>query len=350
MDAARFWLERGVDGFRLDALNHAMHDPQLRNNPPAPETGRVRTRPFDYQIKRYSQSQPGMLPFIERIRALCDEFGAIHLVAEVGGDDAITEMKAYTAGQQRLSSAYGFDFLYAPTLTPAMVARAMAEWPGMPGADGLAEGWPSWAFENHDAPRAVSRWCAPEHREVFARMKIALLAALRGNIIVYQGEDLGRGQDDIPFEQLRDPEAIANWPLTLSRDGARTPLPWTADQPHGGFTTGTPWLPVSDANRARAFAVQEADPGSLLHHTRHVLAQRQATPALRLGEFRLVTADAAGLGFERVLGDERVACRFNLSGEPVRLSASGPGTVLLASPGVTEEGLPPFGFEWRRLD
>ncbi|HEY6870196.1 MAG TPA: alpha-amylase family glycosyl hydrolase, partial [Novosphingobium sp.] len=195
LGVARFWLDRGVDGFRLDALNHAIHDPLLRDNPPAPDDGRDRTRPFDYQTKLHSQSQPGVIAFIERIRALCDEYGAIHLVAEVGGDKAGPEMKAYTAGPARLSSAYGFDFLYAPQLTPRLIAEAMASWPGTPEADGLAEGWPSWAFENHDAPRAVSRWCAPADRDRYARMKIALLAALRGNIIVYQGEELGLEQD-----------------------------------------------------------------------------------------------------------------------------------------------------------
>ena len=346
--AARFWLERGVDGFRLDALNHAMHDPLLRDNPPSPDSGRVRTRPFDYQIKRYSQSQPGMVPFIERIRTLCDDYGAIHLVAEVGGDDALAEMKAYTAGEQRLSSAYGFDFLYAPALNPTLIAEAMARWPGGTDEAGLIEGWPSWAFENHDAPRAVSRWCEPDKRDAFARMKIALLAALRGNIIVYQGEELGLEQDQIPFEQLQDPEAIANWPLTLSRDGARTPMPWT-DGSQGGFTTGTPWLPVGDANRARAVAVQEADPASLLHHSRHVLALRQATPELRLGSLQVEHVDDAVLVFDRVMPGGRLRCRFNLSAAPVAVPSAAPGEAILASADLSDTVMPPYGFEWRRI-
>ncbi len=320
LGVARFWLDRGVDGFRLDALNHAMHDPKLRDNPPAPRDGRPLNRPFDYQTKLHSQSQPGVVHFIERIRALCDEYGAIFTMAEVGGEKSEIEMKAFTAGNHRLNSAYGFNFLYAPELTPALVAEAMEEWQGLPGKDGLAEGWPSWAFENHDAPRAVSRWCAPEDRDRFARMKLALLASLRGDIILYQGEELGLEQDDIPFHLLQDPEAIANWPLTLSRDGARTPLPWTADAPLGGFTTGTPWLPLSEANLARAVAEQEQDEGSILNLTRRLLALRKAHPALRHGSFGRCVAVGSLLAFERVAGDEHLRCVYNLGPEPIALA------------------------------
>ncbi len=334
LGAARFWLDRGVDGFRLDALNHSMHDLRLRNNPPAPDDGRVRTRPFDFQIKRYSQSHGGVIGFIERIRALCDEYGAIHTVAEVGGDKATAEMQAYTKGHRRLNSAYGFDLLYAPELTPQVVAETLARWSS-------GGGWPSWAFENHDAPRAVSRWCAPEDRTRFARMKAALLAALRGNIILYQGEELGLEQDDIPFELLRDPEAIANWPLTLSRDGARTPMPWR-NAPLGGFTTGTPWLPLSAANLARAAEGQERDETSLLALTRQLLAIRKAYPALRLGSLGECVAEGGLLSFVRSAGKARVRCLFNLSREPVRLPAAVAGTPIIAINGAAADRLPGY--------
>jgi alpha-glucosidase len=335
----RFWLERGVDGFRLDALNHAMHDPLLRDNPPAADDGRVRTRPFDFQHKLHSQSQPGVVDFIERIRAVCDEYGAIHTVAEVGGDDAEAERKAYTDGPHRLDSAYGFDFLYAPELTPGFVAGIMERWRE-------SHTWPTWAFENHDAPRAVSRWARAHLRDEFAWMKAALIVSLRGNVMIYQGEELGLEQDDIPFELLRDPEAIANWPLTLSRDGARTPLPWSPD-PLGGFTTGTPWLPLSEANRARSVAVQEADPDSLLHHTRRLLELRRSYPALRLGSFGNCTAQGDLLGFERVHGTQRIACLYNLGEDAVAIKPQGDaGEILLAVNGADPDTLPPHGAIW----
>lgn len=336
----KFWLDRGVDGFRLDALNFLMHDPALRNNPPAPDDGRRKTRPFDFQLKLYNQSHPDILPFIERVRALCDEYGAIFTVAEVGGDIAEEEMKAFTAGEGHLNSAYGFDFLYAEKLTPQFVAQAVAKWPDEPGM-----GWPSWAFENHDAPRAVSRWCTPDEREAFARAKALLFATLRGNIIIYQGEELGLSQVDIPFEQLQDPEAIANWPLTLSRDGARTPMPWLAQAGEGGFTTGAPWLPLGEDNLARAVDRQEADPASLLNLTRHFLKLRRDHPALRLGSFTVVHADDSLLVVRRTFEGQSILGIFNLSAflVPWPQELEPDGDVLVAVNDAMPGDLPAFG-------
>jgi len=307
LGVAKFWLDRGVSGFRIDALNHSMHDPLLRDNPPAPEDGKVRTRPYDFQIQRYNQSHPDILAFIERLQALIASYPDTYSLAEVGGLHGGATMKAFTLGPARLNSAYGFDFLYAENLTPARVAAAQEFWPDEPGM-----GWPSWAFENHDAPRAVSRWCAPEHRDAFARMKAMLLLSLRGNPIVFQGEELGLEQDEVPFELLQDPEAIANWPLTLSRDGVRTPLPWKAQDEHGGFTGGNPWLPLSEANLARAIDRQEADPASLLHLTRHLIHLRRENAVLRRGTCEVLLADETRLVLRRAAEGRSVLAVFNI--------------------------------------
>ncbi|MFM6828970.1 MAG: alpha-amylase family glycosyl hydrolase [Novosphingobium sp.] len=340
LGAMRFWLDRGVDGFRLDALNFLMHDPAMRDNPPAPDDGRRKTRPFDYQLKIYNQSHPDILPFLERVRALCDQYGAVFTVAEVGGDLAETEMKTYTEGENRLNSAYGFDFLYAPELTPRFIEQAVTKWPDEP-----RMGWPSWAFENHDAPRALSRWCAPEDSAPFGRLKAMLFASLRGNIIVYQGEELGLTQVDIPFEQLQDPEAIANWPLTLSRDGARTPMPWQVQLSEGGFTSGAPWLPVGEDNLGRAVDRQEADSGSLLNLTTELLRLRKIHPALRLGDFSVLIADVCLLVVRRVCGNQSIAGFFNLSSTPADWPEGlvHDGIVIASVNGACPGQLPPFG-------
>ena len=311
LNVAKFWLDRGVDGFRIDAINFAMHDRALTDNPPAP--GGKRTRPFDFQQHIHNQSQPEIPRFLESIRALADRYGATFTVAEVGGPTPEGEMHAFTAGDLRLNSAYGFNFLYADKLTPALVRDALAQWPQEPGT-----GWPSWAFENHDAPRAISRWIAPPHRSVFARLKLLLLVALRGNLFLYQGEELGLTQVDIPFEALKDPEAIANWPLTLSRDGARTPMPWigTAND-HAGFSTATPWLPVGVDHLAMAVDRQDADPGSLLNFTRHLLGVRHGSEALMEGGVTIVAVTDTLLAFERSSDAETLLCVFNLGVEEV---------------------------------
>ena len=339
LGVARFWLDRGVDGFRIDALNFSMHDPQLRDNPPAPASDRPRTRPFDFQRHVHNMSHPDIPRFIERIREVADGYDAIFTVAEVGGPEAEGEMKSFTAGGNRLNSAYGFNFLYAERLTPGLVCAALAQWPA-----GEGVGWPSWAFENHDAPRALSRWCAPQHRDSFARMKMVLLASLRGNVILYQGEELGLTQVEIPFDQLHDPEAIANWPLTLSRDGARTPMPWDGAAADGGFGSDTPWLPLGDENLARAVDAQRGDPASLFALTRTLLAQRAAHPALRHGAVAECRADGALLVLEREHAGERVRCLFNFGDTPLALEPGmAAGETLVAVNDATTTHLPPFG-------
>ena len=310
LDVAKFWLGRGVDGFRIDAINFSMHDPALTDNPPAPPG--PRTRPFDFQLHIHNQSQPGIPLFLERLRTLLDEYGATFTVAEVGGPSPEAEMHAFTQGDHRLNSAYGFNFLYAPALTPALVRDALAQWPDAPGT-----GWPSWAFENHDAPRAVSRWVDADHRAAFARMKMLLLLSLRGNAFLFQGEELGLTQVEIGFEHLQDPEAIANWPLTLSRDGARTPMPWVGDAPVAGFTTGRPWLPLGPDHAALAVDRQNADPDSLLNLTRRLIALRQANPALAAGNMEIVRAEAALLVFTREGEGQAMTCAFNLGADPI---------------------------------
>ncbi len=318
LDTARFWLDRGVDGFRLDAINFAMHDPSLLDNPPvAPGFGK-RTRPFDFQHHFHNQSHPDVPRFLERVRALLDERGGRFAVAEVGGEQADREMKDYTAGGTRLHSAYGFNFLYADAATPALVHETMALWPG-----GEGEGWPSWAFSNHDAPRVATRWLGGRDRDALARQMLLLLVALRGNIFLYQGEELGLPQAEVPYERLQDPEAIANWPLTQGRDGARTPMPWASGAPYAGFSTAEPWLPVDPAHAALAVDGQEADAGSILHLTRRLLRLRRERSALRLGALRPVDAPEPLLAFERGEGAERLLCVFNLGEEAASFPLDG---------------------------
>jgi alpha-glucosidase len=154
-------------------------------------------------------------------------------------------------------------------------------------------------------------------------MKMLLLMSLRGNAILFNGEELGLTQVDVPFHHLQDPEAIANWPLTLSRDGVRTPIPWKRDAANAGFTTGTPWLPIGEDHPESAVDVQDGDPASLLNLTRQLIALRKANPALATGSMTVGRATDTLLIFERAADGQKLCCAFNLGADPVRWQPDG---------------------------
>ncbi len=341
LDAARFWLDRGVNGFRLDAINFSMFDPEFRDNPALAAGNRRITRPFDLQKHVHNMSHPDIPAFLERVRALTDSYDAVFTVAEIGGPDPLGEMRAFTADEKRLNSAYSFDFLYAPDLSAARVIRAQSNWTG-----GAEQGWPSWAFSNHDAPRCISRWFGGDPRAEHAKLTNALLLALRGNPILYQGEELGLPQGEVAYEDLQDPEAIANWPLTLGRDGARTPIPWVRTAPNAGFSERKPWLPVSPGHDALAVDQQEGDETSVLNFTRRLLAVRNAAPALRTGGVTFAQTDGDVLVFTRQDESETIVCAFNLGSRPAPRFAEMVSTadVLITSgwAEISADEIPPY--------
>lgn len=307
LDVARFWLDRGVDGFRLDAINYAMHDLKLRDNPPAPKHGGPSRRAYDDQLHIYNRSHPDVPKFMERLRALTDEYDEIFTVAEVVGPDATEEMKSFTRTDKRLSTAYSFDFLYADDLTPALLKKTITAWSGDP----IEDGWPAWAFSNHDAPRVVTRWAREESAEQAAKLYAMLLLSLRGNVFLYQGEELGLPQAVLDFEDLKDPEAIANWPETLGRDGARTPMPWTHDAANAGFSSCKPWLPVAATHTPLSVDLQEPDENSVLHFVRNMIAVRRDSSALRFGSAHALDAPDDSFALHRRYRNEDMLCVFN---------------------------------------
>jgi alpha-glucosidase len=329
-DTARFWLERGVDGFRLDAINFAMHDPSMADNPAVTEFAFAPKRPFDFQHHLHNQSQPELVPFIEGLAGVVRGFGPDRFtVAEIGGERALAEMKLFTSGGDRLNTSYGFDFLSAEQLSPGLILDTLAKWPGREG-----EGWPSWAFSNHDAPRVVSRWGTPQAHDAWAKLLLTLLTCLRGNVFLYQGEELGLTQAAIPFERLRDPEAIANWPLTQGRDGARTPMPWLSAAPNAGFSRVEPWLPIPHDHIASAVSEQNGEADSVLAVAREVVGLRRSSPALRSGSFRPLDLPPPLLGFDRVCGPDRLRCLFNLGSVPRDCAELASGQVLIVQGAV----------------
>lgn len=334
--AGRFWLERGVDGFRLDALNFSMHDRSLKDNPSSGISAQEATRTFDMQVHENNMSQPEIAEFIERFSRMLVDYPGTFTVAEVGGPQPIGEMKAFTEGDGRLDSAYNFDFLYAPTLTVEHIKRSTNMWGQAEG-----EGWPSWAFSNHDAPRAVTRWSAPQHRDEMARLYMMLLLSLRGNPILYQGEELGLPQGRVAFDHLKDPEAVMNWPKTLGRDGARTPFPWDSRAINAGFSGGEPWLPVDPAQAALALDTQQGN-DSMLRFTREALQLRKLETSLTVGSMRFLDGFGEyGLGIVREGAGRKILALYNLGDQALSLPdcATGPGQIILSSRDLKQDGL-----------
>ncbi|MEM1231168.1 MAG: alpha-glucosidase [Pseudomonadota bacterium] len=326
LEVARFWLDRGVDGFRLDVANFYFHNAALPDNPPAGNHERRPRRAYTYQQHLHDHTQPENLAFLAELRAVLDSYGARMTVGEIGaGFDVSAE---YTRGRNRLHTCYNFTLLNARTLDATLIANALEPW-------NAVDAWPSWSFSNHDVPRATSRFGRPED-PAFAKLLIALLVTLRGTAFLYQGEELGLPQAEVPFEALQDPEAINNWPHTLGRDGARTPMPWQRGAPHAGFSKATPWLPVDPAHDALAVSRQDLDPDSVLNFTRRLLTARRSLPALIAGDIEFLPAPDDTILFRRAMARQSILCAFNLSATAVRIpSIRKPGAMTVIDSGLT---------------
>ncbi|MCD7059174.1 alpha-glucosidase family protein [Pelagibacterium xiamenense] len=310
LDVMRFWLERGVDGFRFDTVNYYFHDRKLRDNPPAPKdkSRPPADNPYDMQLHRYSKNRPENIKFLKRVRKLMNEFPGTTTVGEVGeAHRAIEIMAAYTAGENLLHMCYSFDML-GPDFAPGHFRSRIEEF-----FKGAPDGWPCWSFSNHDVMRHVSRWEAHAVTpDAMARLAAAMLLSFRGSVCIYQGEELGLPEAELEYEELTDPPAIRFWPAIKGRDGCRTPMPWS-DAANGGFSEGKPWLPVKPPQLSRNVAAEERDPAAPLHFYRAMLAFRRAHPALIEGDMHFYDAKPPILAFARSVGEETLLCVFNLS-------------------------------------
>jgi alpha-glucosidase len=260
------------------------------------------------QVHLNDVCQPETLHFMERVRELMDGFDARMTVAEIGSEANLERMIEYTQGQERLHTAYSF-LLLGDQPSPARLVEINAPWQ----EDAGSAAWPSWALSNHDCTRVATRWAKGDARRV--RQLLALLTCLRGTLFIYQGEELGLTESDVPYEHIHDPLGKAHWPHNKGRDGCRTPFPWKACAPHGGFSSATPWLPMDAANQLRAVDVQEDDASSTLQFTRKLLSLRRAHPALRTGYLQSLPADEHILLALRTADDDAVLCAFNMSAQ-----------------------------------
>ncbi|WP_304616757.1 alpha-glucosidase [Paracoccus sp. (in: a-proteobacteria)] len=351
LQTCEFWLQRGLDGFRLDTVNYYVHDAQLRSNPPAQARRQVMaTDLYGMQQNIHNKNQPENLAFLRRLRQLTDRYGEIMMVGEVGemGDRSIELMAEYTAGRDHLHMAYSFAML-SPDFTAAHFRRCIEGF-----QKGAPDGHPYWSFSNHDVPRHPSRWAdhAVSH-DAMARLSCAMLMAFEGTIGIYQGEELGLSETVLDYHELTDPPALRFWPAVKGRDGCRTPMVWEGDAPHAGFSSATPWLPVKAPQQARAVDRQESDPESILNFYRRTIAFRKASPALSGGRTTFIDLPEPVLGFRRSAAGQTLTCLFNLSPRQADFRLSGPADLTGPSSARMAEGLlslPGNGFAFLHHD
>jgi alpha-glucosidase len=314
LGTVKFWLELGVDGYRLDTANYYFHDKELRNNPgrgqPKGNDPAVNdVNPYGWQHHKFDKTQPENLGFLKQLRALLDQYPNTTMVGEIGDDDGLTVMAEYTSGTDKLHMAYSFDLL-GPDSSSTYLHDLMKRF-----AEKNATGWPSWALSNHDVVRVGSRWGGESADVRKLRVAAAFQMCLRGSPCLYQGDELGLPEAQVAYEDLQDPYGITMWPEFKGRDGCRTPMPWNAQAPDMGFGNGAqkPWLPLTETYRTLAVSEQDKDPKSLLNFYRALLKWRKEQAVLLHGDQTLLDVHEQVIAFVREHEGQKVLCAFNFS-------------------------------------
>ena len=305
-DSLRFWLARGVDGFRVDILWHLMKDPQFRDNPVNPNYRPADDPPYRRFIQQYNADQPGIMDVVMELRRVLEEFpGDRPLIGELYLPLARL-MEYYGPNLNAAHMPFNFSLLWAAWTREKWhtepVARLIREYEAAlpPGA------WPNWVLGNHDQPRVATRLGAAQ-----ARVAMVLLLTLRGTPTLYYGEELGHESVPIPPNRVRDPFGINMPGGTQGRDPVRTPLPWDAT-PHAGFSSGEPWLPLAANAAAINVAAQQRDPDSMLSLTRSLLLLRRREPALATGDWTPLAAEGDALVYARTVDDRAFIVALDL--------------------------------------
>ncbi len=302
-EALRFWLRRGVDGFRVDVMWHLIKDAAFRDNPPNPAWSRD-----DPEIERlsqiYSADQPEVHEVVADMRKVLDEFGDKLLIGEIYLPIEKT-IAYYGEGLAGAHLPFNFALLDA-AWTAQSIAQTVTNYEAI-----LPKGaWPNWVLSNHDRPRVAARVGSEQ-----ARIAAMLLLTLRGAPTLYYGDELGVGRVEIPPNLIRDPWAIREPHLRVGRDPSRTPMQWDKSD-FAGFSTHEPWLPLTPDHAVRNVAVMSNETTSMLVLVRTLLHYRRKCPSLSCGAWRLLSQENDVLAYERSDGQSRVIVALNFASEP----------------------------------
>ena len=309
-DVTRWWYQRGVAGFRLDAVDTLFEDPDLHDNPVLPGKNKYGD---PRETDKYNTNLPEVHDVLRDLRKVADQSDAV-LIGETWTDN-INELKAYY-GPHHDELQLPMDFMFA------MVNKISA--PAFRRQIALAEssgGWPTYVISNHDIERSYDRYGDGQHDDAIAKLMAGLYLTLRGTPIMYYGEELGMENNDPKRkEDVKDPIGKLGWPKDKGRDGERTPMQWSSG-PNGGFTTGKPWLPVPPSTATHNVATESKDPNSILEFYEHVLKLRHTNQALLDGDYVALNQDDPNvLSYLRRYKDQAVLVVLNMSGSERKAS------------------------------
>ena len=328
-DVLRFWMRRGIDGFRIDVMDRIVKDPELRDNPPQPRREFGKLAQTLLQVHQYDQDWPDIMDYVRRIRAVVDEFPDRMTVGEVFGTPA--NIVRYYGGQtvDGLHLAFNFPLVrvWGERWTAELVRRRVREFEAAlpPGA------WPNWVVGNHDVDRVATRMNHDGLAADRARLAALLLLTLRGTPFLYYGDELGMENTDIPEEKLQDPARKYG----RGRDPERTPMQWT---PSGGFSRAEPWLPYGDLTRN--VEDERADSDSMLAFQRKLLWTRRRSDALLVGAYADLPDVPDGVyAFTRTRGLDRTLTVLNFDTRPVAFDL--PSALTVAATLAATHGNPP---------
>ena len=319
LDVMRFWLDRGVDGFRVDVIWGLVKDERFRDNPPNPDY-HPSLPPHYEQLATYSADRPEVHAIVARMRALLDRYDDRMMVGEIYLP--VERLVTYYGSGDEAHLPFNFQLIRLPW-DAQVVGRTIARYEALL----PPHGWPNWVLGNHDKPRIVSR-VGPSQ----ARVAAMLLLTRRGTPTLYYGDEIGLANVPIPPDRVRD-EFERNVPgLGFGRDPVRTPMQWTAG-PNAGFTSGTPWLPLSADAATRNVERQRDDPRSMLTLYKRLLDLRRGEPALAVGSYRQLPSPPEVLAYAREHGPSRIVVALNFGSRPqeVRLEKGGRREIVLST-------------------
>ena len=314
LEVVKYWLDKGVDGFRLDTVNFYFHDKKLRDNPKSPiEFKRPPVNPYYMQNQLFAINQEENLVFLNKFRKLLDKYPDKMAVGEIGDSHrAIEIMQNYTRST-RLHMSYSFKLLgkeFSSNFFKNTINEFFKE-----GVDG----WPCWSFSNHDVERHTTRWSKKE-TDSFAKLTCALLLSLKGTPCLYQGEELGQVETELEYAELTDPSGIRFWPESKGRDGCRTPMTWDNTKSHAGFSKIMPWLPVKEKQLSKSVNLQVNNPDSVLNFYKNFLSIRKLNLALNEGDQTFLSDEDDLLIFSREHEKSKTLCVFNLNEETYKMN------------------------------